>query len=154
MILILILAALVVWAIAEASGESVQQEVDDWASKMAAQMAKFENSNPDYNNPLALQGTGDTGTTAPNGLGIFSSAEAGLEAGINLLKSYAARFPDLSITQALARWQTGKSDIDQLSDADRQSVNNEAGMVGSALGVDPDGTTLGDLSGSDDGGDP
>lgn len=122
----------------------------DWATTMASEMATFENANPAYNNPLAIQGTGDTGTTAGNGLGIFTTAEAGLAAGISLLESYAARFPGLTITQALSRWTTGNSDPSQLSSDQQASVNNEAGMVGDALGVDPNQTTLGDLAGTDD----
>jgi hypothetical protein len=128
--------------------------VAGWSNTMAGVMAKFENSNPAYNNPLAIQGTGDTGSTAGNGLGIFSTTEAGLAAGIQMLESWAQRFPGLTITQALARWQTGHSDLSDLSSDDQTKVNNEAGMVGSALGVDPDSTTLGDLSGADDDSDP
>jgi hypothetical protein len=115
-----------------------------WSSVMANTMAKFENANPAYNNPLAIQGTGDTGSTAPNGLGIFSTAEAGMAAGIALLESYAARFPGLTIKQILARWTTGDADNDS------DSINNEAGMVGDALGVDPNTTTMSDLTGSVD----
>lgn len=123
--------------------------VAGWAQTMASAMASFENSNPAYNNPLAVQGTGDTGTTAPNGLGIFSSAEAGLQAGIALLESYASRFPDLTINQAIARWATGNTE-----DTSDSTVNYQ-NQVSDALGVDGSTTTLGDLSGDDDdSGDP
>ena len=118
--------------------------VGGWSQVMAGMMATFENANPAYNNPLALQGTGDTGTTAPNGLGIFSSASAGLAAGIAKLEAWAVRFPSLTINQILARWQTGDQD------ADSPSIDNESNMVGDALGVDPYTTTMSSLGGSDD----
>lgn len=129
-------------------GSSAQSGADtsSWSSIMGGVMAKFENANPNYNNPMAVQGTGDTGTTAGNGLGIFSTMDAGMQAGINLLESYASRFPNLTITQALARWGFGTTDVSSLSDESIDKVTNEASMVGDALNVDPDQTTLGDLS--------
>lgn len=119
---------------------------------MASAMAKFENANPAYNNPLAIQGSGDTGQTAPNGLGIYSSYSAGYNAGVGLLQSYANRFPNYTVTQILSRWATGSSDPSTLSAADQAKVNNEARLVGSALGVDPNSATIAAISTPIDGG--
>lgn len=76
-------------------------------------IAKFENVNPSYNNPLAVQygnyalGQGATGK-AGNGLAIFPDTQTGLAAGNNLLNS--SSYSNLSITQLLNKWQTGNSD--------------------------------------------
>jgi hypothetical protein len=118
---------------------------------MAASMAQFENANPAYNNPTAIQGSGDTGRTAPNKLGIYSSRAAGMQAGVTKLGEWAQRFPFLTVTEALARWQRGSSDLAKLqrtlTPQDWQSIVNESRQVGKALGVDPDKTTLGNLLG-------
>jgi len=157
MILFVVIFVAVYWYLTSGSGGSDSNSpssgpvgaVEGWLQTMGQAMARFENSNPNYNNPMALQGSGDTNSTAGNGLGIYSTIEAGWQAGFNLLASYAARFPDLTITQALSRWAFNQTDTSQLTPDQLASLNNESGMVGSALGVDPNSTTLGDLSGSD-----
>lgn len=121
--------------------------VSGWIQKMAAAITHNENSNPAYNNPGSIQGTGDTGTTAKNGLGIFSSIEAGEAALVNLIASYARRFPNLSVNEFVSRWVTGKTDSDAPPGS---ALSNYQNSVAGALGVDGD-TPISDLgSGADD----
>jgi hypothetical protein len=145
-----ILAVGLVWVVYKwISGGSNAPTNETWSQTMGRVMASFENSNPAYNNPMAVQGTGDTGTTAPNGLGIYSSVDAGMSAGIALLESYAARFPTLTVRQAISRWATNKINPDDIQDDNlRASVDNETQLVADALYIDPDVTTLGDLAGT------
>lgn len=72
-----------------------------------AALAKFENANPAYNNPGAIQAgyfasrMGATGTT-PNGLATFPSFEAGQTAEDTLIQHYSDAGLDLN--SLVAKW--------------------------------------------------
>lgn len=44
---------------------------------LASAIAQLENTNPIYNNPGAISGTGDTGSSFGKGIGIYSTLQAG-----------------------------------------------------------------------------
>lgn len=52
---------------------------------LASAIATLENTNPIYNNPGAISGTGDTGSSFGSGIGIYSTLDAGKEALSNQL---------------------------------------------------------------------
>jgi hypothetical protein len=52
---------------------------------LASAIAQLENVNPSYNNPGAISGTGDTGTSFGQGIGIYSTLQAGQAALENQL---------------------------------------------------------------------
>jgi hypothetical protein len=52
---------------------------------LASAIAALENTNPVYNNPGAISGTGDTGSSFGAGIGIYSSLSAGQQALENQL---------------------------------------------------------------------
>src|SRR6185312_15801372 len=57
---------------------------------LASAIAQLENTKPSYNNPGAISGTGDTGSSFGQGIGIYSSVQAGqaaLEHQLNLIYS-------------------------------------------------------------------
>jgi len=66
-----------------------------------ASISQFENSNPSYNNPMAVQGGAYANSygavgTAPNGLAIFQSGSQSLAAGDQLLQNYFNQGQNLS----------------------------------------------------------
>lgn len=56
-------------------------------SSLASAIAQIENTNPAYNNPGAISGTGDTGLSFGAGIGIYSTLDAGKQALTNQINS-------------------------------------------------------------------
>ena len=122
--------------------------VDGWLNTIATAISGAENVNPDYNNPLALGGTGDTGQSFGQGLGVFSSFQSGWDAGVANIKASFAAHPTWSLSYWIARY-TGNLDSNG-NPIPSASLTNYQNQVEGALGVSGD-TTLGTIS--DDGDD-
>jgi hypothetical protein len=120
-----------------------------WLSTIVGAISQSENVNPAYNNPLALGGTGDTGTSFGQGLGIYSSLSAGLAAGTANIAASFANHPQWTLSYWIARY-TGNLDSNG-NPIPSASLTNYTNNVSGALGVDPS-TTLGDIDTGDDGG--
>jgi hypothetical protein len=137
-------AVLIYFAFRSGDAGASSGPVDDWLNSLASAISGAENVNPSYNNPLALGGTGDTGQSFGQGLGVFSSLQAGWDAGVANLKASFAKHPEWSLDYWIARY-TGNLDANGnpiLSD----SLSNYQSQVEGALGVSGD-TTLGTITG-------
>lgn len=118
--------------------------VDDWLNTIAGAISGAENVNPSYNNPLALGGSGDTGQSFGQGLGVFSSLQAGWDAGVANIKASFAKHPEWTLDYWIARY-TGNLDSNG-NPIPSDSLSNYEGQVEGALGVSGD-TTLGTITG-------
>ena len=94
-----------------------------------------EGVNPAYNNPGGLMGTGNTGTSFGAGLGIFSTAQAGLQALDSFLGRFFSRYSGDTILQATAIYILGPNSSAVASGNYPQSVINEAQIVANNLGA-------------------
>lgn len=108
------------------------------AMSLADAITKLENVNPAYNNPGAISGTGDTGQSFGQNLGIYSSlstGQAALNKQINsILSGKSPLYPSTMTVQDMGTLYSG---------GNPDYGNNLANMVG----VSPS-TTLGQLSNS------
>jgi hypothetical protein len=144
---VIIGAVLLYFAFGQSDDSSTSGPVDGWLNKIATAIQGAEGVNPDYNNPLALGGTGDTGTSFGQGLGIFSSFGAGWDAGVANIRASFAAHPTWSLSYWIARY-TGNLDSNG-NPIPSASLTNYQNQVEGALGVSGD-TTLGTISDDED----
>lgn len=110
------------------------------SSALAAAFTKLEGVDPVYNNPGAISGTGDTGTSFGAGIGIYSTLEAGEAALQNqvsgMINGTSSIYnPSMTIQQAGSMYESG-------STTGNPSYGTQLANV---LGIDPS-TTLGDFA--------
>jgi hypothetical protein len=139
-------AVALLWFLSNQSGASVQQPAitgggsagtiaGNGLDNIEQGIANFENVNPAYNNPGAVQAgrtpyPGQTGV-AGNGLAIFADQGDGWTQFDALLRAKVANNPDWDYYDLAGNWVNGNS-VNMANNAD-----NEAESVASYVGVAP-----------------
>lgn len=109
---------------------------------LAQAITQLEGTNPVYNNPGAISGTGDTGSSFGQGIGIYSDPQTGLDAlnsqVSSILSGNSPLYPSsLTVQEAGSVYNTGST-----------TGNPTYGQqLAQLMGVSPN-TTLAQLSGS------